>query len=207
MRYDASAVDAVDGQINPACVPQSGSKFSVGTTTVACTARDSANSTSSPTFAVTVHAAPRLSAFALTPRSFRPARSGPSLLTQGKVGAKVSYKLSAPAAVVFTVERVLTGRRQGKSCLPDTRARRRLPRCTRYVPLKGAFKQVGHKGANGFRFSGRLSNRTLTPGATGCRHPHRKRPQRSERHFSNPGLTRFATELIRASMQRATARI
>jgi Glycosyl hydrolase family 26 len=87
---------------------------------------------------------PRLSAFALAPRSFRAARSGPSLLTRGRLGTQVSYTLSARAAVAFTVERVASGRRS--------------------LPVRGIFKRAGRKGANNFRFSGRIANRTLTPG-------------------------------------------
>lgn len=108
---------------------------------------------------------PNAFGFVLRPSSFRPARSGPSVLTGGNVGAKVSYGLSEDASMTFTVEQALSGRRKGNSCLPDTRARRRLPRCTRYVRLAGSFKHAGHTGTNSFRFSGRLASRTLKPGS------------------------------------------
>jgi len=42
VKFDASATDDIDGAITPSCSPASGSRFPVGTTTVVCTATDSA---------------------------------------------------------------------------------------------------------------------------------------------------------------------
>jgi len=52
--FTASAVDEVDGPITPTCTPPSGSTFSIGTTTVTCTATDSSGNTGSARFTVTV---------------------------------------------------------------------------------------------------------------------------------------------------------
>jgi HYR domain len=52
--YAASASDAVDGPLTPTCSPASGSTFPIGSTTVTCTANDSANNTTSQSFTVTV---------------------------------------------------------------------------------------------------------------------------------------------------------
>src|SRR5262249_11662031 len=52
--FTVTAVDAVDGPVTPICTPASGSTFHLGTTTVSCTARDSANNTVTRTFKVTV---------------------------------------------------------------------------------------------------------------------------------------------------------
>lgn len=61
--YAASASDAVDGSVTPSCTPGSGSTFSVGTTTVTCSATDKAGNTASGSFdvAVTDNTAPVLS--------------------------------------------------------------------------------------------------------------------------------------------------
>lgn len=49
-----SAVDNVDGSVAVTCAPGSGSTFSLGTTTVTCTAQDVAGNSASSTFAVIV---------------------------------------------------------------------------------------------------------------------------------------------------------
>jgi hypothetical protein len=52
--FSASAADLVDGSLTPTCVPPSGSTFPIGTTTVTCSATDTAGNTGSDTFDVTV---------------------------------------------------------------------------------------------------------------------------------------------------------
>jgi hypothetical protein len=52
--YSASAFDAVDGSIAVNCSPASGSTFPVGTTSVNCSATDSAGQTTNASFAVNV---------------------------------------------------------------------------------------------------------------------------------------------------------
>ncbi len=52
--YTASANDLVDGAVSVSCTPLSGSSFSVGTTTVNCSATDSHSNTAHGSFTVTV---------------------------------------------------------------------------------------------------------------------------------------------------------
>jgi predicted metallo-beta-lactamase superfamily hydrolase len=53
--YTASATDLVDGSVAVTCTPASGSTFSVGTTTVNCSATDSHSNTAHSSFTVTVN--------------------------------------------------------------------------------------------------------------------------------------------------------
>jgi hypothetical protein len=52
--FTASATDDVDGVLPVACVPASGTTFSMGATTVACSATDAAGNTANVSFSVTV---------------------------------------------------------------------------------------------------------------------------------------------------------
>ena len=52
--FEVSAEDDVDGQLAARCTPESGSTFSIGTTTVTCTATDAAGNRATETFRVTV---------------------------------------------------------------------------------------------------------------------------------------------------------
>ena len=52
--FSASATDIVDTSVAAVCLPQSGSTFALGTTTVNCSATDDAGNTSSGSFTVTV---------------------------------------------------------------------------------------------------------------------------------------------------------
>lgn len=52
--FSASATDDVDGPLTPTCTPASGSTFALGTTTVTCSATDTAGNTGSNSFTVTV---------------------------------------------------------------------------------------------------------------------------------------------------------
>jgi len=82
-----TASDSVDGSITPTCKPTSGGTFSVGDTTVSCTATDKAGNAASQTFTVTVKDA--------TP----PTVKVPSDIAQkatSSSGAKVNY--AAPTA-------------------------------------------------------------------------------------------------------------
>ncbi len=52
--YSATATDLVDGSVAVDCTPQSGSFFTVGTTTVNCSSSDSRSNTSTGSFTVNV---------------------------------------------------------------------------------------------------------------------------------------------------------
>ena len=72
----------------------------------------------------------------------------------------MSYTLAEDATVEFTVERATKGRRKGRKCVVK---RRKGKRCTTYKQIKGSFVQTGRKGANGFKFTGRVGDRKLRP--------------------------------------------
>jgi hypothetical protein len=52
--FSASAIDTVDGTVVTTCDPASGSTFAIGTTTVACWARDAHGNTAAASFTITV---------------------------------------------------------------------------------------------------------------------------------------------------------
>ena len=52
--FNATALDNVDGVINPTCSPASGSTFAMGSTVVSCSATDKSGNTGSASFKVTV---------------------------------------------------------------------------------------------------------------------------------------------------------
>ena len=95
------------------------------------------------------------------PSRLRAARRGGSIGPRG--AATVTYDLSAPARVRFTIERVVAGRRRGGRCRPPSDAPRGK-RCERRVRVRGSFTHTGAAGLNRFRFTGRLAGRPLRPG-------------------------------------------
>jgi probable HAF family extracellular repeat protein len=106
----------------------------------------------------------RISALRLTPANFRAKRHGSSIYLKVTKSAKVTFRLSVPTLVTFTLQRVLSGRLRGKDCMRDSRLFSGLPRCTRQV-LRGSFRQVGHTGVNAFPLSAaRLNAARLGPG-------------------------------------------
>jgi len=106
---------------------------------------------------------PVITAFDLTPKAFRAARSGPSAQTTRQRGSRVSFTVSEPAVVAFTVQRGFTGRRVGGHCRRRTRRNRGRRRCSLFRAVPGSFTVTGHPGPNSFRFSGRLNGRRLRP--------------------------------------------
>jgi hypothetical protein len=79
-------------------------------------------------------------------------------------GTTFSFLLNQAAAVTVSIRRVLAGRRVGRRCLAPTRARRRLPRCLRLVPV-GTLRRDARIGLNRIAFSGRIGLRALAPGS------------------------------------------
>ena len=80
-----------------------------------------------------------------------------------KRGTTFRYTLSEGARVLFTIHRVLPGRRVRGKCRKPTLRNRSRPRCKRYVsPRRFAAQAVA--GANRKRFSGRIGKRPLRPG-------------------------------------------
>jgi hypothetical protein len=88
--YTATAVDAVDGARPVTCAPASGSTFTIGTTTVSCSASDTHGNTASGSFAVTVQ------------DTTKPSLTLPSAITveaTGFAGAAVTYSVGATDVV------------------------------------------------------------------------------------------------------------
>jgi hypothetical protein len=89
--YSASATDLVDGSVAVLCSPASGSTFTLGTTSVGCTATDNAANTTTASFAVTVE------------DTTAPAVTTPANITTGPTGisgATVTYSGESALDVV-----------------------------------------------------------------------------------------------------------
>jgi len=105
----------------------------------------------------------RLSALRVAPRSFRAARSGPSVKRYRRLGTRVGFRLSQAATVSFSVERVVDGFVHRRRCVAARRGRA-LERCTLRRRLRGSFSRSAKAGADALRFTGRLAGHTLAPG-------------------------------------------
>jgi plastocyanin len=109
---------------------------------------------------------PTLGTLGLSATVFRAAKSGGSISAKRPpVGTKVSFKLSEPGKVKFTVDRKSRGRKVGKSCKAQTKANRKKKACIRWVKVKGSFTVTGKTGTNSFKFRGRIGGKTLKPGS------------------------------------------
>jgi hypothetical protein len=118
------------------------------------------------------HPAPRIAQLSLTPASFAAARTGSSTRSsRGRgFGAQVRLRVDRAATVRFSVQGVSTGRRAGRGasagCVAATPRNRTATRCTRFVPLDGAFSKSMRAALNSsFTFTGRVGGRTLKPGS------------------------------------------
>jgi hypothetical protein len=99
------------------------------------------------------------------PPAFEVKKSGKAEtpVSGAKKGTTFRYSLSEAAAVTFTIQRKLKGRKVGRKCKKPTRRNRHRRRCTRYKRA-GAFRQQAVSGANSKSFSGRIGRRSLRPG-------------------------------------------
>jgi DNA-binding beta-propeller fold protein YncE len=110
-----------------------------------------------------------LSALAIKPSAFRAGAGGPTVVVKpgSRVGAVVSYQLSAAASATFVVTHAVPGRRQrvnGKiRCVAPTHRTAHAQVCVRVLTV-GSFTQAGTAGANSFRFSGRINGARLPVG-------------------------------------------
>jgi hypothetical protein len=120
--------------------------------------------------------APVGSKLRFAPRRFRPGRAGAASIAKVKGRevrrgrrsprtSLVSYRLSEAAGVRFVVQRRAVGRRVGRRCVIGKRVRRLQDRkrCRRFV-RRGGFSHPGAAGANRFRFSGVVREKSLRPG-------------------------------------------
>jgi hypothetical protein len=108
-----------------------------------------------------------VSSLRMSPSTFRAASKGASISKKkkGKTGTKVTYTITAAAAVTFTVERSQKGRKKGKKCVAPTKKNKKARKCTRFVKVKGSFTHNGVAGKNTFKFSGRMRGKKLKPGS------------------------------------------
>jgi hypothetical protein len=109
------------------------------------------------------HTPPTVSSLSLSPASFRAANIGASVIAS-RVGTRVSDRLSEPARITFTVQRVLAGRRSGKRCVAPKPSNQGKRRCMRYKSIPGSFARTGTAGANSFTFTGRIGGKALPRG-------------------------------------------
>ena len=112
-------------------------------------------------------AAPAFVAASITNRVFavdpRGVAETPVTARLVKKGTVFAYTLSNPGRVLFTIERVLPGRKAGSKCLKPSRSRRRKKKCTRYT-LFGRFAQQGVAGKNSKPWSGKIGSKKVKPG-------------------------------------------
>jgi hypothetical protein len=104
---------------------------------------------------------PVLTTLSLSSSVFQAAGSG--LAFTARVGTKVSFSLSEPGSVKFTVQRKTKGRRVAGRCRPQTTANRTKRACTRWVNVRGSFTVAAKKGTNKFKFRGRIGGKKLKP--------------------------------------------
>src|SRR4051812_11610582 len=108
--------------------------------------------------------APVISSFALSPKSFVAANTGPAVVPAAAVGTHVFYKLSEPATTTFTIERKGAGHKKGRKCV-NGRAKHSQKACTLYTRVKGKIVQASDAGLSSLRFMGRLGGKSLKPGS------------------------------------------
>jgi subtilisin-like proprotein convertase family protein len=99
------------------------------------------------------------------PAAFEIKKSGKAEtpVSGAKKGTTFRYSLSEAAAVTFTIQRKLKGRKVGRKCKKPTRRNRSRRRCARYKRA-GAFRQQAVAGRNSKAFSGRIGRKSLRPG-------------------------------------------
>lgn len=103
-----------------------------------------------------------------TPRRFHVNRSGAVVKTATRAGSSLIFALSQPADLTFVVSRRLTGRRDGRKCVPVTRANSLRKRCVRYRGVHHWTRAGLPSGSNSLKYSGRYKhgrgNAILQPG-------------------------------------------
>lgn len=87
-------------------------------------------------------------------------RLSPSKFKAAK-GSLLTYSLSEPATVAFTVERAAPGRKVKGRCVAPSRRNSKAKKCVRFVKVKGTFSHDGAAGANSLRFV----SKKLKPGS------------------------------------------
>jgi hypothetical protein len=108
---------------------------------------------------------PKITALRLAQTTFRAAPSGaPFRAARAAIGTTVTFTLSEPGTVRFTIDRSAAGRKVKARCVKPSRSNRNRPRCERQVAVKGSFTVTGRKGVNRIELRGRIGGRALAPG-------------------------------------------
>lgn len=104
--------------------------------------------------------APRLTALRVSPQRLRLSRGA-----RRAASTQISFRLSEPATVTLTFERVARGRRSGRRCAQPTPSNRTGAPCRRYIRAAGKITRRAQPGITRIRFNGRIATaRPLTPG-------------------------------------------
>jgi hypothetical protein len=109
--------------------------------------------------------APKITNLRLASTTFKAAPSGAAFRAASvAVGTKLSFTLSEPGKVRFTIDRSASGRTVKGRCVKPSSANRGKPTCKRWLPVKGSFSVSAKKGVNRILLRGRIGGRTLKPG-------------------------------------------
>jgi len=136
--------------------------------------------------------APAITALRLSSTTFRAAPSGaPFRAAAVRVGAFVSFTLSEPGTVRFTIDRSTTGRTVKGRCVKTSRSNRSRRSCRRWVAVKGSFTVPGKRGANRIELRGRLDGRSLKPGS------YRLAARETDRAANRSRIRRTAFRIVR----------
>ena len=108
-----------------------------------------------------------------------------------RVGTFVTFTLSEPGIVRFTIDRSVAGRTVKGKCVKPSSANRSKPRCKRWVAVKGSFSVTGKKGVNRIELRGRMASRKLAPGA------YRLNARETDRAANRSATKRTAFKIVR----------
>jgi PKD domain-containing protein len=106
---------------------------------------------------------PQVLAASAVPSVFAPASRG-TVISSARRGTTFRYRLSEAATLRVALELRTLGRRSGRNCLPDSRARRRLARCIRFAARGALTRRRLPAGPGALPFTGRVGARPLAPG-------------------------------------------
>ena len=117
------------------------------------------------------HTPPVLSNLSLTNKRFRRSHKKTAVIAKRhhasrvKEGTTIRFTLSETASVTVLFEQPRAGRRLGKSCRKPTAKLRRHKRCTRYILAGRLTRRTLKPGAQRIAFSGRLGSKALALGS------------------------------------------
>jgi hypothetical protein len=106
---------------------------------------------------------PQILAASVVPSVFAPS-PGATALSSARKGTTFRWRLSEKATLRIAFEERTVGRRVGRACLADSRARRTRPRCIRFAARGALTRRNRPAGAGQTPFTGRLGSRALAPG-------------------------------------------